>query len=138
MNIHFEASDSHISKLRRAATAKYSGSGAPQEVQPEQCTTQPVDSCFLCVICLCVVSDPIECNDCNQLGCSKCFKDWLAKDKSCPNCRAPWNAAKSINRYVKQALYKLEFNCETCSKSFSYENREEHLATCGKVIKCCL
>ena len=43
-----------------------------------------------------------------------------------------------MNRFVKQALHKLEFNCDMCSKSFSYENREEHWAICGVGIKCWL
>ena len=61
----FDASESYINKLKRTAASKYSNQGTGREIQPEQCTTQPMDSCFSCVICLCVVNDPIECNDCN-------------------------------------------------------------------------
>lgn len=61
---------------------------------------------FSCNICLGLVYDATECNQCNQLFCRKHFTDWKATkwNAECPICREVIKDIKKINNILKRYL----------------------------------
>ena len=100
------------------------------------CAVTGIGEYFTCTICLNVVEKPKECQQCNQLCCESCLDEWTKRNQTCPNCRGNLNLGKQVNRFVIQSLNNTEFKCDTCPKTFKYEQRREHWATCGAVFKC--
>jgi hypothetical protein len=46
-------------------------------IDPDWCTTKPMDDHFVCGICTNVVRAPQECQQCQKLLCTGCIKHWL-------------------------------------------------------------
>ena len=83
----------------------------------------PLDQYFTCPICLLVVEQPAECQECNQLCCEFCISVWKQRNNSCPKCRCELSLGKQVNRFVMQSLNTSEFTCEKCHERFTYDHR---------------
>ena len=105
-----------------------------RQLLPEHCTVE-LDGYFSCEICLCVVNDPSECNECNQLVCEVCIKGWLKAHRNCPTCRKSY-AKRKLNRFVKQDLDQFEFKCEKCTETFAYKDKQQHWLMCSLKTNC--
>lgn len=74
------------------------------------------------------------CSQCEKLNCQKCIDKWFVKGKDCPNCRAPYVAAK-LNRFTLNALQAYDINCNRCTKQFKYEKTKQHFDTnCQPIV----
>lgn len=74
---------------------------------------------YLCRICL----EPLNldmtssaCNDdCEELFCTQCVTDWLAKNQDCcPACRGQFKKKNKVNYKVRQAVEEIIIKCEFC------------------------
>jgi len=84
---------------------------------------------FNCPICLCLLSNPLMCSNCETTFCKKCITIWLTKNDTCP-MRCPKNQSTviNINRTIKKNLDGLKLRCKYgCEVPFlSYEMHVRH------------
>ena len=88
---------------------------------------------FECGICLDLVMDPVECENCSKLFCNECINKWLQYSNQCPNLHIFKNA-KVLDEWMNNSLTKIYLNCPKCNLSFNYDLWENHLKVC-KVCK---
>ena len=85
---------------------------------------------MICPICLKVLLDPIECNECQAIICENCYFILKSAAKNCFNegCKGTYVKA---NKFVRNILSDLKIKCYGCSKdSIRYEDYLEHIKTC--------
>lgn len=65
---------------------------------------------FSCGICLKVLSEPVECTQCQTAFCKECIDQWFNNSRKCP---VQCNNAKyeSLNPMVKEIMLKQRFFC---------------------------
>jgi len=69
---------------------------------------QELVDCLTCPLCLCIVTEPRECINCEKLYCSEHVKEWSKTKKTCPTCRAkPWKLKPRCHRVYLQLLESL-------------------------------
>lgn len=71
-----------------------------------------VDEEFHCAICTMVLEVPLQ-SHCDHLFCSKCIKEWLTVDETCPVDRrllTP-DSLKPPARYFLNMMDKLDIKC---------------------------
>jgi hypothetical protein len=86
---------------------------------------------FLCSICLCVVQDPVEHTDCENVFCGECLTS-LPRDE-CPTCRQSLrNKIKPMNRMVRIFYESLQRHCDDprCDAIYAWPKQGEHELTC--------
>jgi hypothetical protein len=99
-----------------------------------------------CSICFDILDHPVECNNCHNLFCQSCIKDYItSKDKYrrlffCPLCRNKKNNFKE-NQEVNNILneYKISGKkiCNKCKNIFDSNKIQMHYDKCWiKCIKC--
>lgn len=66
-----------------------------------------IDSHYICLICLGVIVDPIECKQCDSLYCKRCLKKNSLK---CPK-RCDKKQYGKPNRFVMDLLNQTRFRC---------------------------
>jgi hypothetical protein len=105
----------------------------------------PIES-LTCSICYDVLEHPFECNNCHNLFCQNCIKDYLnTKDKYrrkyfCPLCRNKRNNF-SENVGVDNILSEFQITgkkiCNKCNNVFDEDKYKSHINKCWhKCIKC--
>jgi WD40 repeat protein len=87
---------------------------------------------LLCQICLCLVLDPLSCQNCDSIYCSKCIKQYSRYSGLCPNrCRL---VLKPVNRIVKNMINQIKIKCifffKGCKEILNHEKFENHINTC--------
>ena len=85
---------------------------------------------MICPICLKVLLDPIECNQCQAIICENCYFILKSADKNCFNegCKGTYLKA---NKFVRNILSDLNIKCHGCLKdNIRYEDYLEHIRTC--------
>jgi len=86
-------------------------------------------------MCWCVVWNPKQCqskSNCLKLYCSACIEPWLAKNKTCPNCRSESQFSK-IDRFVASILNELTFTCDKLDckdPNYKYVDALKHVKVC--------
>ena len=86
---------------------------------------------FNCPICLCLLSNPLMCSNCETTFCKKCITIWLTKNDTCP-MRCPKNQSTivNINRTIKKNLdglmLRCKYSCEVPFLSYDYHVRHSH------------
>jgi E3 ubiquitin-protein ligase NRDP1 len=89
---------------------------------------------FECQICLQVLDSPIECQTCTTLFCKSCITKFQTQAGSiCPvRCRMP--KLQQANKYVRNFLSELEFECNNkvngCKDTIKYDFLGRHLEAC--------
>ena len=80
-----------------------------------------------CMICSCIIEDPIQCNKCQNLFCRKCIDDWTNKKKICPlDC----TNNKFISAHLcKSLISQIIIQCK-CGEKISYVKYKKHQLVC--------
>ena len=84
-----------------------------------------------CVICLNLLWDPMECNECGNSFCSYCINESIKINNFCPLCKSrPINfrKAKGLNKF----LNKIRIKCcnDQCKEKPEYFDYVNHLEKC--------
>ena len=107
---------------------------ARKDGYPVERFTSPPSEDYICIVCIGVVRDPLECQNCGLLLCSKCVSSYLESrrqrggmlglraDFSCPTCRHKAEPRRP-SRVLTDIIAELEVFCK---------NRAEG---CGEVRK---
>ena len=89
---------------------------------------------MLCPICLKVLLDPIECNECQAIICENCYFILKTADKNCFNegCKGTYIKA---NKFVREILSSLKIKCHGCNKDkIPYSEYLEHTKICEEYL----
>lgn len=89
---------------------------------------------MICPICLKVLLDPIECNQCQAIICENCYFILKSADKNCFNegCKGTYIKA---NKFVREILSNLNIKCIGCNKdNIRYIDYLEHIKTCEEYL----
>jgi len=105
----------------------------------------PIES-LTCSICYDILEHPFECNNCHNLFCQNCIKDYLnTKDKYrrkyfCPLCRNKKNNFSEnagVNNILSEFLITGKKVCNKCNNVFDEDKFKSHINKCWhKCIKC--
>ena len=85
---------------------------------------------MICPICLKVLLDPIECNQCQAIVCENCYFILKSADKNCFNegCKGKYIKA---NKFVREILSNLSIKCYGCNQdNLKYSDYLEHIKSC--------
>ncbi len=85
---------------------------------------------MICPICLKVLLDPIECNECQAIICENCYFILKSAEKNCFNegCKGTYIKA---NKFVREILNSLNIKCYGCnSDNINYGDYLKHIQTC--------
>ena len=85
---------------------------------------------MICPICLKVLLEPIECNECQAIICENCYFILKSADKNCFNegCKGKYLKA---NKFIRNILSDLNIRCFGCLKdNIRYLDYLEHIKTC--------
>lgn len=97
---------------------------------------------FICIICGCVVQDPLECTDCGIMYCRSCKKvnslhhniciDFTRR-KGCPCCnsiKTPRRPSRILMRMIKELVVLCKYAPVGCSFMSKIEDMQDHMETC--------
>ena len=90
---------------------------------------------MLCPICLKVLLDPIECDQCQAIICENCYFILKSADKNCFNegCKGKYIKA---NKYIRNILNELQIKCQGCKKDkIQYDDYLSHIKNCKEYLK---
>lgn len=108
----------------------YKGIGVKQELIENYDKFENLLNSFICCICLEIVKNPMECENCESLYCEECWDMMKISGKKCVlHCTAP---VKKASKFVRDALSNLRITCETCGKrDIEYNMYVLHFEVCG-------
>ncbi len=89
---------------------------------------------MICPICLKVLLDPIECNECQAIICENCYFILKSAEKNCFNegCKGTYNKA---NKFVRGLLSSLMIRCCGCSQDkINYTDYLNHIKVCERYL----
>ena len=84
-----------------------------------------------CAICLNLLWNPIECNECGNSFCDYCIKESLKISNFCPLCKiSPFNSrkAKGLNKFLNKI--RIKCNNKQCKEKPEYFDYVKHLEAC--------
>jgi len=108
-------------------------------VNPNQTTPS-----LQCPICLDLVIEPYECEECGKIFCKDCITNWLntnyqqqlkngikSPKKECPN-KHEFIRKKILDDWVNQTLQKIYIKCpyKTCYSQYAYSAWPTHVKVC--------
>lgn len=96
-----------------------------------------ISEAVTCIICSCMILDPVKCKSCENHFCKQCISTWTKKNNTCPyRCQNP--AFEEGSRLLKNMLNKFEIRCpENCGSILQYEIYYKHVSDCrNKTINC--
>ena len=64
-----------------------------------------------CIICCCLLNDPLMCSGCDNLFCKTCIKKWKSKNENCPMRCRNFNTVE-VHRAMKKTLDGLKLKCK--------------------------
>lgn len=97
---------------------------------------------FICVVCGCVVNEPLECTDCGSLYCSSCKKVSIPRPsicldftrrRGCPSCnsiKSPRKPSRILIKMIKELVVTCKYAPVGCGFMSSIEDMEDHQKTC--------
>ena len=95
---------------------------------------------LICAICLDIVWEPQNCEECEALFCEYCISKWLDSNSNCPTCNS-YYISQRLPRIVKNILSRLKIYCKYlengCNKEIFYENIIIHEKECDYQIVIC-
>ena len=80
---------------------------------------------LICPICLNILIDPVQCNQCNKCFCKSCIDHYVDSRIKCPfRCMNPLYFG---NKFVNNVLSILKFKCKNkCDKIINYDELIKH------------
>ena len=90
-----------------------------------------IPSSLNCVMCLNLLWNPYELEECHHIFCKYCISKWINKKKICPTCKQiPKTIKPSIT--IERVCGEIEIKClnNGCNQFVSYSNYIEHLQKC--------
>ena len=109
----------------------------PVQLESATMISGSTNDSYECLICQNIVWDVTSCKGCDKLFCSGCIKTWLQRDRSCPHCRACFDADK-ISRVVLRELELMKFKCSVCQQPYAYNQAGQHQSSCSAPKIACL
>ena len=98
-------------------------------VNPNQTTPS-----LQCPICLDLVIEPYECEECCKIFCKECITNWLNNSPTdeCPN-KHQFKKKKILDDWVTESLKKIFIKCpyKTCYSQYSMSLWANHLKVCN-------
>ena len=89
---------------------------------------------MICPICLKVLLDPIECDQCQAIICENCHFILKSADKNCFNEGCKGNYIKA-NKFVREILNNLNIKCSGCGKdNIRYADYLIHIKQCEEYL----
>ena len=84
-----------------------------------------------CSLCLDLVMNPVECENCSKLFCKECIDSWLKNSAECPN-KHIFKKKYTLDDWVKPALDRIFIKCpyKNCNNSYAYSTWKNHIARC--------
>ena len=83
-----------------------------------------------CILCSCIVNNPVECKECQSIFCKECWDQLKILGKGCP-MRCQKSEIQKANQFVFDVLKKLKFKCPICDHGgLSYEKFLQHYNVC--------
>jgi len=102
-------------------------------VNPNQTTPS-----LQCPICLDLVIEPYECEECGKIFCKDCITNWLnnSRTKECPN-KHRFKQKQKLDDWVTESLKKIFIKCpyKTCYGQYAYNVWQNHLKICNARTK---
>ena len=90
---------------------------------------QIISPTLQCGICLDLVMDPVECENCSKLFCNECINGWLQNSNQCPN-KHIFKNAQFLDEWINNSLLKIYLICPNCNSPYNYNYWENHLKVC--------
>lgn len=108
---------------------QYTGIGIKEELVENYNEFKKIIGSLVCVICLDIVRNPLQCEKCESLYCEDCWEIMKISGKKCVlHCIAP---IRKANTFVRDMLSNLKITCETCGKkSIDYNLYVKHMEAC--------
>jgi hypothetical protein len=108
---------------------KYSSTGISEDLVENIKEVEELINSLNCCICLEIVKNPFECENCESLYCFECWKMMKITGKNCVyDCKNPVVRAK---KFVWDMLSKIRFRCNDCKKNnIPYKAYLLHLEIC--------
>ena len=96
-----------------------------------------IDDGFICCICLCVLKDPMQCENNEHYFCSGCIKEHLKKTShSCPVCqdKLTVETLRKAPRIVGNCVSRYKISCDYatrgCDEVLELETLQTHVQDC--------
>jgi hypothetical protein len=107
------------------------GSGIEEEMVENSDEFQDLVKSFVCVICLDIVKQPVQCTKCESLYCGECWDILKTSGKNCVyNC--PNTCIGEANKFVIELLKCLSLKCNICNKKgIDYLTFIKHVEGCS-------
>eukprot|EP00347_Sterkiella_histriomuscorum_P011030 403374016 len=93
---------------------------------------QELKDSLLCGICLELLRDPMECDNCRKLFCKVCIQRW---GKNCPFQCPGILRVRPSSHVIHEFLKIIRVNCHQCEELVNFTTIEEHEEWCKK-LKC--
>lgn len=107
----------------------YTTSGISEDLVENFNEVEELIKSLFCCICLEIVKNPYECENCESLYCYECWNMMKITGKNCVyDCKTPIIKAK---KFVSNMLSKIRFRCQDCQKrNIPYKVYLAHLEIC--------
>ena len=107
----------------------YTTSGISEDLVENFNEVEELIKSLFCCICLEIVKNPYECENCESLYCYECWNIMKITGKNCVyDCKTPIIKAK---KFVSNMLSKIRFRCQDCQKrNIPYKVYLTHLEIC--------
>jgi len=107
----------------------FTASGISEDLVENISEVSELIKSLYCCICLEIVKNPTECENCESLYCYECWNMMKITGKNCVyHCKTPIIKAR---KFVFDMLGKIRFRCQECSKgNIPYKNYLLHLEIC--------
>lgn len=110
-------------------TKPYNTSGISEDLVENFNEVEELIKSLSCCICLEIVKNPYECENCESIYCYECWNMMKITGKNCVyDCKTPIIKAK---KFVSNMLSKIRFRCQDCQKrNIPYNVYLVHLEIC--------
>jgi hypothetical protein len=107
----------------------YTTSGISEDLVENFNEVEELIKSLSCCICLEIVKNPYECENCESLYCYECWNMMKITGKNCVyDCKTPIIKAK---KFIFNMLSKIRFRCQDCQKrNIPYQVYLSHLEIC--------
>ena len=96
-----------------------------------------VEDNFICCICLCVLKDPMQCENNEHYFCSGCIKQHLEKtSRTCPSCqdKLTVETLRKVPRVVVDLISRYKISCDHqtrgCDAVLELKQLQAHVKDC--------